>query len=126
MVSLGRNVTGAALLSNGQTLLNRRMTERQFVEWALAGGGNDRRAEWEDGEVILLSPDNVEHDELFGWFLLHLRAFVQHHDLGSVHGPNFFLRLPRQKRRRLPDLMFVARAAAHRVRFDGVADARAR
>jgi Uma2 family endonuclease len=41
-----------------------------------------------------------------------VQDFVEHHDLGVVKGPEFAIRLGRQRRRRLPDLLFVVKSRA--------------
>lgn len=82
------------------------MTEEEFVAWC----DEDTKAEWVDGEVIVHSPANVRHVGLAGFVLLLLRAFVEQRDLGIVLGPEFQIRLGRQRRRRVPDILFVARA----------------
>jgi Uma2 family endonuclease len=100
------------------------MTERQFVKWAVANP--TVRAEWIGGEVQLLSPENIDHDELHTCLTTVLNYYVRKKRLGSVHGPNFWIRLPKQHARRMPDLLFVAksrRAIVHRTVVEGAPDA---
>ncbi len=85
-----------------------RMTENQFVRWAFEH--DDIRAEWADGKVEILSPENVDHSALLVWLFAVLAPFVQERDLGSILGSNFFVRFARQKRRRLPDVLFVSKS----------------
>lgn len=92
-------------LGDGKAHPGRRMTEREFVEWADA----KTRAEWVDGEVIMMPPVSDEHDDLNGWLRSVLQLFVEHHRLGRVKGPEFMVRLGKQRRRRVPDILFVAR-----------------
>jgi Uma2 family endonuclease len=81
------------------------MTEREFDEWV-----DDRtRAEWVDGEVIVMPPDNLENDGTGFWLRAVLQDFVEQFDLGRVMGPNFTVRLGKQRRRRVPDVLFVAK-----------------
>jgi Uma2 family endonuclease len=96
----------ATLPENGEMRLKRRMTEQQFVAWA--GRQEDLRAEWVDGEVIIMSPASVEHEQLLIWLFNVLHPFVEHHDLGVILGSNVTVRLASQKRRRIPDLLFVS------------------
>jgi Uma2 family endonuclease len=80
------------------------MTEEQFVEWC----DEDVRAEFVDGEVIVLSPE-MKWDERIRWFVGQvLGIFVRERELGEVFGPNYQTRL-RTGLRRVPDLLFVSR-----------------
>lgn len=84
----------------------RRLTEEEFVAWC----GPKTRAEWVDGEVILMAPASFDHVNISDWLVAILRVFVAHRDLGTVLSREFFVRFPKQKRRRLPDLLFVSKA----------------
>jgi Uma2 family endonuclease len=94
------------------------MSEQEFVDWCTS----DTWAEWVGGEVIVMSPVNLEHADLFA-FLLHLfRAFVENHDLGKVLTEPYQVRLARQRRRRSPDIFFVGNerlSALKRLHFEG-------
>jgi Uma2 family endonuclease len=81
-----------------------RMTEEEFVAWC----DEDTRAEWVDGEVIVPSPANLKHVDLAGFLNLILRVFVTSKDLGAVYGPELQVRFAALRRRRVPDLLFVA------------------
>ncbi|MCG8584730.1 MAG: Uma2 family endonuclease [Pirellulales bacterium] len=80
------------------------MTEDEFVVWA----DKDVSAEWVDGRVVMMSPANDEHNALNIWLLGVLQFFVEHHDLGIVRGPEFAIRLASQRRRRVPDVLYLA------------------
>src|SRR5713101_8065584 len=69
------------------------MTEAEFVEWR----PETLRAEWVDGKVILMSPSNVEHDELSVWLIRLLGEYVESHNLGPIF-QNVFVRFPVQRR----------------------------
>ena len=88
-----------------------RLTEEEFVAWC------DRqehvRAEWVDGEVIVMSPVNLDHADLTGFLDSILRTFVDRHGLGRVLPGDFTVRLGVRRRRRVPDLLFVGRERAH-------------
>src|SRR5437867_2222804 len=84
----------------------RRMTEEEFVAWC----EDKTRAEWVDGEVIVMAPDHTEHNDLNGWLGTVLRIFVEDHDLGQVFISTVHVRLVTQRRRRMPDLIFIAKA----------------
>ena len=83
-----------------------RMTESEFETWALRQ--ENLRAEWIDGEVIVMSFANVEHSETVDWLFALLKMYVEEHNLGKVRQTDFMVRLP--KRRRLPDIFFVSKA----------------
>lgn len=96
------------------------LTEAQFAAWCPEA----IRAEWVDGRVYLMSPSNVEHDELTVWFIRLLGDFVESHDLGSIF-QNVFVRLAAQRRRRVPDVLFISKDRANVIRptyLDGAPD----
>jgi Uma2 family endonuclease len=98
-----------------------RMTEAEFDAWC----DEDLRAEWIDGEIIIMAPVNNEHDELNVWFTMLLGLYVEEHDLGIIR-TNMNLRLSGQRRWRCPDLFFIAKDRQHLMRptyFDGAPDA---
>jgi Uma2 family endonuclease len=80
----------------------RRVTEKQFENWTWPEG---LRAEWVEGEVIVMSPANEEHVTAVGWLQTLLSMYVAKNKLGRVDA-DFLVRLP--GRRRLPDLFFVS------------------
>ncbi len=86
-----------------------RMTEEEFVAWCR--GFERVRAEWVDGEVVVMSPMNLEHLRLIEFLYRITADFVDARDLGEVHGPDFINRFRAGDRllRRLPDLWFVTR-----------------
>lgn len=87
----------------------RRMTEEEFVEWC----DGKTRAEWVDGEVIIIEPDNIDHDWIQGGVKSAMLGVSEAQDAGAVCGGSFFVRLPGQRRRRLPDILFVSKARLH-------------
>ncbi len=82
----------------------RRMTEEEFVAWC----DEDTRAEWVDGEVVMMSPMSDPHSDVASWLGSVLRIFVEEHDLGVVR-PEMQARLVGLRRRRVPDLWFVTK-----------------
>jgi Uma2 family endonuclease len=92
-----------------------RMTEEEFVAWA----DEDTRAEWVDGEVIIMSPANLEHCGLNAWLTTLMVAFVEEHGSGVVL-PDATVRLARQRRRRVPDIWFLAEGRRHLLRENHV------
>src|ERR1700722_6384808 len=87
-----------------------RMTEDQFVQWC----DDQTWAEWINGEVLLKSPVNIQHGELFVFLLRLLGDFVEHYDLGSVMTEPVHVRFANPRRRRSPDTCFIA-AARHAI-----------
>lgn len=83
----------------------RRMSEDEYVDWC----GERTRAEWVNGEVILMSPITYDHDHIQGWLYRLISDFVEDRDLGDVCSTEFWLRLPNVPSRRLTDLFFVAK-----------------
>ena len=81
-----------------------KLTEAEFVAWC----DEDTRAEWVDGEVIMMSPANIEHLLLESWLHAVLRQFTEWHGLGIVLD-NAQVRLANQARRRVPDLVFLCK-----------------
>src|SRR2546422_10760762 len=80
------------------------MTEKEFVEWS--GSEEGIKAEWVDGDVIMMAPANFEHVDLNGWLYSVVRTFVEQRELGVVAGPEFMARFASRRCRRVPDLMF--------------------
>jgi Uma2 family endonuclease len=82
---------------------NRRMTAGEFDAWI----GEKTRAEWVDGEVIMMAPVSTGHDHL-GWWLRSLfQLFAERHGFGDVFGSEVIVHLSGGQRR-MPDVSFVA------------------
>jgi Uma2 family endonuclease len=81
-----------------------RMSEAEFVEWS----SDENRGEWVDGEVVLMNAVEADHSELAAFLTHLLRAFVDVFDLGKMFNEPYQVKLPKQRRRRLPDLFFVS------------------
>lgn len=64
-------------------------------------------AELEDGEVILMSPASVLHQELSGWLYTILRFFVRQRRIGRILQAPFTVRLNVSEQGREPDLLFI-------------------
>jgi Uma2 family endonuclease len=93
---------------NGQPIPNLRMTEKEFLEWCRYQEGI--KAEWVDGEVIVMAPASGEHVDLDGWLYRLVSEFVEIRELGIVRGPEFAARFASRRRLRVPDLMFISKA----------------
>ena len=109
-----------AIDSTEITPISRPMTEKEFEAWC----DEDVRAEYVDGEVIVHTPASTRHNDMM-WFLgTLLNMFVTHHDLGRILGPELQVRL-RPGLRRVPDLLFVAKARTdviHENHIEGAPD----
>ena len=98
-----------------------KMTEQQFLAWMRP----TTRAEWVDGDVIVMAPANFGHTDLNDWLTTIVRVFVRHHELGVCLSRDFLVRLAPQRRLRLPDILFVSKARRHliqRTRLEGAPD----
>jgi Uma2 family endonuclease len=97
-----------------------RMTFEEFLEWA-----DGIRAEWVDGEVIVMSPSSGPHQSLMvflGALLLH---FVEARQLGRIFLPPFQMKLSTRPSGREPDLLFISKDKLNRLKrtyLDGPAD----
>ncbi len=99
----------------------RRMTEEEFVAWC----NEKTKAEWVDGEIIIMSPVNDSHWRLNIWLTRLLGEFVEHYELGELCGPQTQIRLTWPKQRREPDLLFIAKerkSIIHRNHIEGAPD----
>lgn len=118
MLTITRKRAKPAQLPTRSIPPKRFMTEDEFVEWT--SSNDDIRAEWVDGEVIILSPNSVEHDDLLIWLFNLLRPLVEHHNAGAILGPNVTARFALQKRRRIPDALFVSKSRMHLIKKNHV------
>lgn len=117
-----RELHELALQLQGRPLPGVRLTEPQF--WA-EYGGEDIKVEWVNGEVIAMAPISDRHSIINGWLYRLIWEFVEHHDLGIVHGPEFPMRLSSIRKIRIPDVMFVSKTKVpklHPTYLDGPAD----
>jgi Uma2 family endonuclease len=98
-----------------------RMSWDEFLEW----GDEQTRAEWVDGEVLVMSPVSLLHMDVQQFLASLIRIFAESSDRGTVLGEPFLMRLPKQKRGRLPDVFFVSRENLGLLKstyLDGAAD----
>jgi Uma2 family endonuclease len=117
----GAELIALAEKLDGEPVPGLRMTEKEFEAWC----DEDTRAEWVNGEVILMSPANIPHIELNLWLCGLLRELVDIDDAGRIFAIEAQIRLPGQKVRRNPDVIFVARAREHIIKktyIDGAPD----
>jgi Uma2 family endonuclease len=97
-----------------------RLSESQFeAEF------RDIKAEWVNGEVIIMAPVSREHADINGWLFRLICEFVEHHDLGQVFGTEYPMRLAFLRTWRVPDIMFVGKAKSSKLSnayLDGAPD----
>ena len=99
-------------LADGKPHPGRRMTEEEFVAWC----DEDTKAEWVDGEVIVMSPSSYRHVRIESFLSKLISEYAEGLGFGVVVGPEFMIRLGDQRRRRVPDLLFVAADRLHLLR----------
>ncbi len=80
-----------------------KITFEEFLAWA----DEDTWAEWEDGEVIMVSPASKQHQDLSVWLITVLNLYVRRRGLGWVGNAPFLMRLPKSGQGREPDILFV-------------------
>jgi Uma2 family endonuclease len=85
-------------------LPGRKISEQEFVDWL----GDKTWAEWVKGEIVLMSPINRVHSELFVFLIRLLSDIAELKDLGRVHAEPMQVRLS-DEIRRSPDILFVSR-----------------
>ena len=97
-----------------------RMTYEEFLEW-----GDGIRAEWVDGEVIVMSPASNPHQSLMAFLGALLLHFVEAKQLGRIFLPPFQMKLSTRPSGREPDLLFIAKGKLSNLKqnyLDGPAD----
>jgi Uma2 family endonuclease len=98
-----------------------KMAYEAFLAWA----DEDTRAEWVNGEVVLLSPPSNRHQLLVGFLSALLRIFSETHQLGTVLSEPFQMKTGPDLPGREPDILFIAREHLDRLKnvyLDGPAD----
>jgi Uma2 family endonuclease len=99
----------------------RRMTFEEYLDWDF----EDVRAEWVDGEVVLMSPVRLDHQFIMQFLYELIIAHVRRYGLGKVLLPPTRMRLSTRPSGREPDLLFVSTKNASRLKVavvDGPAD----
>jgi Uma2 family endonuclease len=98
-----------------------RMTYEEFLEWA----DEDTRAEWVDGEVILMSPVSFARQNIAEFLAASLRFFAEANHLGQILTAPFQMRLRTRPSGREPDVIFISRDRLDKLQnvyLDGPAD----
>jgi len=113
-------VDGVALTGEQKAAPEGRVTWDEFLAWL----DDKTRAEWVDGEVVPLSPSNLEHQDVIGFLYELVLSFVRVKRLGRVYF-GILMRLAARRSGREPDLLFVANEHVDRFKgtlLDGPAD----
>lgn len=109
------------LKRNQKWLPPKQMTYEQFLDWA----DEDTLAEWVDGEVELMSPASVPHQDLAVFITRLFAQYVEDKGYGKVLPAPFQMKLANVQRGREPDVMFVTSEHLSRLQrnyLDGPAD----
>jgi Uma2 family endonuclease len=110
-----------AIMLGGDPVPAFKLSESDFIDWC----DPDVKAEWVDGEVILMSPEGWENVNFITWLSSLMRVYVEDNNLGVVMGREMLVRLPNQRRLRSPDMQFIAAARTSIIRptfVDGAPD----
>lgn len=98
-----------------------RMTFEEFLEWT----DEHTFAEWVDGEVIVMSPVSLAHQDVADFLAALLRFFTEAKRLGRVLTAPFLMKLDVRPSGREPDIVFIASERTDRLKrvfLDGPAD----
>ncbi len=97
------------------------MSAEEFLAWA----DEDVWAEWEGGEVIVMSPASYLHQSISRFLTMLIGHFLEERDMGVVLAAPFAMWLPISNRFREPDLLVVLNEHLDRIKetyLDGPAD----
>jgi len=93
------------------------LTYEEFLQWADDG----MRAEWIDGEIVVMSPASSSHQRLSQFLAMTLRAFVDFHKAGVILTASFQMRTGPDLPGREPDIVFVTASNETRIRDNHLA-----
>lgn len=96
--------TTPALTDAAGVLPPAQMSAEAYIAWVLA---SNIKAEWVEGEVVVMSPANWEHTSLRRWLDSLMTDFAEERGLGTV-ADDTLVRLKQGRRFRIPDIFFVA------------------
>jgi Uma2 family endonuclease len=98
-----------------------KMTYEEFLDWY----DEELRAEWVDGEVILMGPVSTRHQLLVGFLGSLIRHWVESRQSGLALIAPFQMKLSLRPSGREPDVLFIARERLELLKqnyLDGGAD----
>lgn len=111
----------SSVAHNSKQLPLRKLTFEEFLDWC----DSDTRAEWVNGRVVILSPDNLPHNNIGLFVVLLLRVYAEEKKLGAVYFEKILMKLEATSSARMPDIMFISNARMGQLRhtyIDGAAD----
>ncbi len=88
-------------------------TYEEFLEW---NGTDGVWAEWENGEIILMSNPSLTHQRIARFLTAILQFYVESKNLGEILPAPFQLKFDFRQSGRQPDLMFVSKANADKIK----------
>jgi len=105
-----------------KALPSKKLSFEEFLAWC----DEDTWAEWVDGEVVILMPASLKHQEIRKFLCFVMHEFVRHYEAGRVIDAPFMVHLPESLRRgREPDIFFVKAERLHLLKetyLDGAPD----
>jgi Uma2 family endonuclease len=110
-----------SVLQNERALPSGKLTFEEFLAWS----DEDTWAEWVAGDVVMVSPASVEHQDVGSFLERLLGIYVESRSLGKVMRAPFLMRLAEVPSGREPDLLFVAKTRLNLIQknyLDGPAD----
>jgi Uma2 family endonuclease len=111
----------SSVAHNSNSLPLRKLTFEEFLDWC----DDDTRAEWVNGRVVILSPDNLPHNNIVVFLTQVLGLYIRKHGLGVLHIEKILMRLQATSSARMPDVLFVSKSREsilERTYVDGAAD----
>jgi len=114
-------ITSSKLNSLKNTKPEGKVSYEDFLAWC----DEDTRAEWVDGEVIMVTPASERHQDIVRFLVSLLSLYTESKNLGRVLPAPFQMKLGKDLPGREPDLFFVASSHLDRLRdtyLDGPAD----
>ena len=93
----------------------------EFLDWC----DEDTWAEWVDGEVSMVSPASVQHQDIGSFLDKVLGIYIEARGLGKLLRAPFVMRIEKVQSAREPDLLFVQNDRVHLIKntyLDGPAN----
>jgi Uma2 family endonuclease len=106
---------------DGKTKPNGEVSYEDFLAWC----DEDIRAEWVDGDIIMVSPASKQHQQILRFLMSLISSYVELKNLGEVLPAPFQMKLDKTRSGREPDLIYVTSVHLDRLKdtyLDGPAD----
>lgn len=114
-------VTQAQPQPSQQTPPKEKMSYEEFLAWC----DEDTRAEWVDGDVIMMTPASRRHQAISKFLLILMTTYAENKSSGEVLNAPFQMKTGMDLAGREPDILFVAEEHRERLKdtyLDGPAD----